>query len=113
MKGSDSEGYFGEFGGRYVAEVLRGPLEELEAAFVAAMADPDFVSGLDLALDEASWDKIAPSHPQWGLRRLLERLGATRGDVRAIPTDADPGREALFRRALLPADTLSHASAAS
>ena len=34
--------YFGEFGGRYVAEVLREPLDELEAAFLAAMSDPDF-----------------------------------------------------------------------
>ncbi len=35
-------GYFGEFGGRYVAEVLRGPLDELEAGFHQAMADPAF-----------------------------------------------------------------------
>jgi len=34
--------YFGEFGGRYVAEVLRTPLDELEAAFVEAMADESF-----------------------------------------------------------------------
>jgi tryptophan synthase beta chain len=35
-------GYFGEFGGRYVAEVLRGALDDLEEAFRAAMADPAF-----------------------------------------------------------------------
>jgi tryptophan synthase beta chain len=35
-------GFFGEFGGKYVAEVLRGPLDELEAAFAAASADPAF-----------------------------------------------------------------------
>ncbi len=34
--------YFGEFGGRYVAEVLRTPLDELEAAFVEAMDDDAF-----------------------------------------------------------------------
>jgi tryptophan synthase beta chain len=28
--------YFGQFGGRYVAEVLRSPLDELQAAFVNA-----------------------------------------------------------------------------
>ena len=27
--------YFGEFGGKYVAETLRAPLEELETAFLA------------------------------------------------------------------------------
>ena len=34
--------FFGEFGGRYVAEVLRAPLDELESAFLAAMGDPAF-----------------------------------------------------------------------
>ena len=40
-------GYFDRFGGRYVAEVLRAPLEELEAAFGQAMADPAFIAELD------------------------------------------------------------------
>ncbi|MFO8041559.1 MAG: tryptophan synthase subunit beta [Alkalispirochaeta sp.] len=35
-------GYFGEFGGRYVAEVLRGPLDQLDEAFQAAIADETF-----------------------------------------------------------------------
>lgn len=34
---------FGPFGGRYVAEVLRAPLEELEEAYKTAMADPEFL----------------------------------------------------------------------
>ncbi len=34
--------FFGEFGGRYVAEVLRAPLDELEAAFLEAMEDESF-----------------------------------------------------------------------
>ena len=38
--------FFGAFGGRYVAEVLRAPLEELETAFIAAMADPVFLDEL-------------------------------------------------------------------
>ena len=36
--------YFGEFGGRYVAEVLRQPLVELEDAFCQAMLDDAFLS---------------------------------------------------------------------
>lgn len=36
--------YFGEFGGRYVAEVLRTPLDELTAAFISAMGDHEFHS---------------------------------------------------------------------
>lgn len=40
-------GYFDRFGGRYVAEVLRRPLEELEVAFAEAMADPSFIAELE------------------------------------------------------------------
>jgi tryptophan synthase beta chain len=42
-----TDGYFDRFGGRYVAEVLRRPLDELETAFADAMADPAFVSELE------------------------------------------------------------------
>jgi len=41
-------GYFDRFGGRYVAEVLRRPLDELGAAFEAAMGDPGFLGELDM-----------------------------------------------------------------
>ena len=40
-------GYFDRFGGRYVAEVLRRPLDELEAAFAEAMADSAFLAELE------------------------------------------------------------------
>lgn len=40
-------GFFDRFGGRYVAEILRRPLDELEAAFSAAMTDPGFLDELD------------------------------------------------------------------
>src|SRR6056297_1285752 len=39
--------YFGEFGGRYVAEVLRAPLDELEREFQVALSDPTFRDELD------------------------------------------------------------------
>jgi len=41
------KGYFDRFGGRYVAEVLRRPLDELERAFADAMLDPDFAKELE------------------------------------------------------------------
>jgi tryptophan synthase beta chain len=44
--------FFGPFGGRYVAEVLRAPLDELEQAFVAAMKDPAFFDELALVQKE-------------------------------------------------------------
>ncbi len=62
--------------------------------------------GLDLDLDDAAWDGLADSHPQGGLRTLLGRLGATRGDVQALPTAEDGGRSALLHRAMLPAASL-------
>ena len=39
--------YFGQFGGRYAAEVLRTPLDELEAAYRAAIVDAEFLAELD------------------------------------------------------------------
>ena len=39
--------FFGQFGGRYAAEVLRTPLDELEAAYRAAIADSTFRAALD------------------------------------------------------------------
>lgn len=41
------DGFFDIYGGKYVAEVLRRPLDELEAAFNEAMADKQFLEELD------------------------------------------------------------------
>ncbi len=41
------KGFFDSFGGKYVAEVLRRPLDELEVAFKEAMIDPDFTCELE------------------------------------------------------------------
>ena len=43
----DAGGHFGPYGGRYVPEVLMAPIEELEAAYLAARDDA--------ALPEANW----------------------------------------------------------
>lgn len=37
------QSFFGDFGGRYVAEVLRAPLDELEVEFITAMQDQEFL----------------------------------------------------------------------
>lgn len=71
--------------------------------------------GLDAAIDEESWQAIgridvSPSsfgHPQTALKRLLERLGIDRGDVRPIG-EAPPAlaaRARLVSEALRPAET--------
>ena len=41
-------GFFDEYGGKYVAEVLRRPLDELEVAFNEAMKDTSFLEELDI-----------------------------------------------------------------
>lgn len=43
-----STGFFGEFGGKYVAEILRRPLDELEEAFKASVKDTDFLFELEV-----------------------------------------------------------------
>ena len=41
------KGFFDSFGGKYVAEVLRRPLDELETAFNEAIKDPSFIKELE------------------------------------------------------------------
>lgn len=43
-----TDGFFEQYGGKYVAEVLRRPLDELDAAFKEAMADKNFLDELDI-----------------------------------------------------------------
>ena len=43
-----ADGFFDRYGGKYVAEVLRRPLDELEEAFRHYMADKDFLQELDV-----------------------------------------------------------------
>ena len=44
--------FFGSFGGRYVAEILRPPLDELECVWLEAMKSDDFKKELDTQLTE-------------------------------------------------------------
>ena len=43
----DDSGHFGPYGGRFVAETLMGPLEELRLAYEQYCGDPDFQAELD------------------------------------------------------------------
>ncbi|MBI1262191.1 MAG: double-strand break repair protein AddB [Rhizobiales bacterium] len=67
--------------------------------------------GLDLLLDARSWDAIGPaetaSHPQYGMKKLLTGMGATRGDVKLWPgvTPEPTPRQRLLSEALRPAAT--------
>ncbi len=62
--------------------------------------------GLDRGLDDESWSRLDPGHPQFGLKQLLESLNAVRGDVRDWQgAPASPARAALLRETLRPAPT--------
>lgn len=74
--------------------------------------------GLDFDLDEAAWATLepapgvpgapVPSHPQYGLRLLLDRLGVTRAEVRRLGGEDGPSavaRRRLLAEAMRPAET--------
>ncbi|GIL14200.1 MAG: tryptophan synthase beta chain [Chloroflexota bacterium] len=67
----DERGYFGEFGGRFVPETLIPALDELTAAYHAAMADPAFRQ--ELAQLQASY--TGRPTPISYAKRLSEHLG--------------------------------------
>ncbi len=63
--------------------------------------------GLDLAMPDSSWDRIDPTHPQFAMKHLLDRLGVARVGVEewAAPdvAAAPAARVALLAEALKPA----------
>ena len=63
--------------------------------------------GLDRELDDASWNALDESHPQYGMRESLKAIGVERKDVRDWqPVEAgNPAREKLLRETLRPAPT--------
>ncbi|HWA90620.1 MAG TPA: double-strand break repair protein AddB [Rhizomicrobium sp.] len=62
--------------------------------------------GLDRELDDESWHRLDPGHPQFGLKQLLQRIGVARDAVQdwdgAPPSAA---REKVLRETLRPAPT--------
>ena len=59
--------------------------------------------GLDQQSDEAVWRELDESHPQYGLKRLLERLEVERDQVAPWGEDQDGSRAQLLNTALRPA----------
>ena len=67
-------GRFGAYGGRYVPETLMAALEELEAAYEAAKADPEFHTELQSLLA----DFAGRPTPLFFASRLTAKLGGAR-----------------------------------
>ncbi len=69
-----NQGFFDRFGGKYVAEVLRRPLDELEQAFRRYMKDPRFLA----ELHEIQRDYIGRETPLLFAPRATELLGGAK-----------------------------------
>jgi tryptophan synthase beta chain len=67
-------GRFGVYGGRYVPETLMAALEELEAAYAVAQADPMF----HVELDSLLADYAGRPTPLYYAKRMSEELGGAR-----------------------------------
>ena len=62
---------------------------------------------LDRDMDDDSWDRLDPGHPQFGMKQLLERVGTSRADVADWPhaIAQRSQRTMLLRETLRPAPT--------
>jgi tryptophan synthase beta chain len=70
----DERGHFGPYGGRFVAETLMRPLDELDAAYRRYMKDPEFLAEFD-------WDLrhyVGRPSPLYYARRLSDEIGGAR-----------------------------------
>ncbi|AQS87999.1 tryptophan synthase subunit beta [Neoasaia chiangmaiensis NBRC 101099] len=72
--GPDARGRFGTFGGRFVAETLMPLVQDLEAAYDAAQADPMF----HVKLSYYFRDYVGRPSPLWFAERLTETLGGAK-----------------------------------
>ena len=72
--GPDSDGNFGLFGGRYVAETLMPLIIELEKAYSDALSDQDFKN----EINQFSRDYIGRESPLYFAERLTNYLGGAK-----------------------------------
>jgi tryptophan synthase beta chain len=70
----NAEGHFDRFGGRFVAETLIGPLQELAAAYDAARVDPAFIAEFDRDLKHY----VGRPSPIYHAERLSAHVGGAR-----------------------------------
>ena len=70
----DASGHFGRYGGRFVAETLIGPLDELAAAYDAARMDPAFIA--EFEADLAHY--VGRPSPIYHAERLSREAGGAR-----------------------------------
>ena len=70
----DEKGHFGPYGGRFIAETLMGPIEELTEAYDTCFNDPAFMAELDEDLRQY----VGRPSPLYYARRWSETLGGAK-----------------------------------
>lgn len=75
---------------------LLGVVSELPKGIVV-------LPGLDTTMPDNAWQHLGPSHPQFGLRQLLNRLDVARDMVADFTGDGENKRARLISTALTPA----------
>jgi len=70
----DDRGHFGQYGGRFVAETLMLPLDELTTAYQHYIEDPEFLTELDSDLAHF----VGRPSPLYFAERLSAKLGGAR-----------------------------------
>ncbi|NLT02515.1 MAG: tryptophan synthase subunit beta [Bacteroidales bacterium] len=69
----NENGYYGEFGGAYVPEILHGHVEHLRTNYLTIMQEPAFQAEVDQLLR----DYVGRPSPLYKAERLSERYGCT------------------------------------
>lgn len=70
----DDKGHFGPYGGKFVAETLMGPIEELRQAYDKYMLDDDFIKELDWELQQY----VGRPSPLYFAERWSRELGGAK-----------------------------------
>jgi len=70
----DADGHFGPYGGRFVAETLMGPLEELRQAYERYRDDPQFIAEFDYDLKQF----VGRPSPLYLAERWTQKLGGAK-----------------------------------
>lgn len=74
MSSDEKIGRYGRFGGRFVAEALWAPLQDVANAFESAVGDPEFLEAFEDLLDR----RIGRPTPVSELTNLSEKMGGAR-----------------------------------
>ena len=70
----DNNGHFGQYGGRFVAETLMGPLQELADAYEELKSNPSFIK----EFDEDLAHYVGRPSPLYYAERLTNEVGGAK-----------------------------------